>query len=51
MIDLYGGVLNMSEIAEKCGYTDYVYFSRSFKEVKGLSPREYSTSARTPDKK
>ena len=48
MIDLYGGVLPMSEIAEKCGYTDYVYFSRSFKEIKGLSPREYSTSARTP---
>ncbi len=51
MIDLYGGALNMSEIAEKCGYTDYVYFSRSFKEIKGMSPREYSSSARTHTKK
>ena len=28
-------------IAEQCGYDDYFYFSRSFKERYGISPREY----------
>ena len=51
MIDLYGSVLPLSEIAEKCGYTDYVYFSRSFKEIKGMSPREYSSAACRQGKK
>ena len=31
-----------AEIAEKCGYTDYVYFSRRFKQITGISPREYT---------
>lgn len=26
LIDMYGTSLQLSEIAEKCGYTDYVYF-------------------------
>ena len=51
MIDLYGNVLAMSEIAEKCGYTDYVYFSRSFRAVKGMSPREYGNSVSKQVKK
>ena len=29
------------EIAEKCGYTDYVYFSKKFKSVTGVAPRTY----------
>lgn len=41
LIDMYGTSLQLSEIAEKCGYTDYVYFSRRFKSVMNLSPREY----------
>lgn len=41
LIDVYGSSLQLSEIAEKCGYTDYVYFSRRFKSVMKLSPREY----------
>ena len=41
LIDMYGASLQLSEIAEKCGYTDYVYFSRRFKSVMNLSPREY----------
>lgn len=41
LIDMYGKVLLLSEIAERCGYTDYVYFSRRFKTVMSLSPREY----------
>lgn len=41
LIETYGNSLNLSEIAESSGYTDYVYFSKRFKEVTGLSPREY----------
>lgn len=44
LIDVYRNVLNLSEIAERCGYTDYVYFSRKFKQVKGVSPRRYQES-------
>lgn len=42
LIDIYHQSLSLSEIAEKCGYTDYVYFSRRFKQIKGISPRVYS---------
>ena len=31
----------VAEIAEKCGYTDYIYFSRKFKQITGKSPRAY----------
>lgn len=41
LIDMYKRSLSLTEIAENCGFTDYVYFSRRFKEIKGLSPREY----------
>ena len=41
LIDTYHNTLSLSEIAEKCGYTDYVYFSRRFKQVTGISPRNY----------
>ncbi len=41
LIETYGNSLNLSEIAEASGYTDYVYFSKRFKEVTGVSPREY----------
>jgi len=42
LIDTYKNTLSLSEIAEKCGYTDYVYFSRRFKQITGLSPRDYA---------
>jgi len=44
LIDMYGESLLLSEIAERCGYNDYVYFSRRFKYVMKLSPREYMKS-------
>ena len=31
----------ISEIAYACGFTDPKYFSRSFKQSKGLSPSEF----------
>lgn len=42
LIDTYKNTLSLAEIAEKCGYTDYVYFSRRFKQITGISPREYT---------
>lgn len=41
LIDIYKDQLSLSEIAERCGYTDYVYFSKKFKELMGLSPTAY----------
>ena len=41
LIDQYKDLYSLSEIAEKCGYSDYVYFSRKFKQTIGISPREY----------
>lgn len=41
LIDTYKNSLSLGQIAEKCGYTDYVYFSRRFKHIMGVSPRKY----------
>jgi len=41
LIDIYGDKLPLSEIAERCGYLDYVYFSKKFKEYTGIAPRGY----------
>ena len=42
MIEIYKGVVPLTEIAEKCGYNDYVYFSKQFKAQTGKSPRAYA---------
>ena len=47
LLEFHGGVLSLSQIAEQCGYTDYVYFSKKFKSVTGLSPRAYHTVLQT----
>ncbi len=41
LIEIYGEGVPLSRIAEGCGYTDYVYFSKQFKQHTGLSPKEY----------
>jgi len=41
LIDRYKNSLSLYEVAEKCGYTDHVYFSRRFKQMVGMSPRTY----------
>ncbi len=41
LIDTYKHSLSLAEIAEKSGYTDYVYFSKRFKNTTGVSPRKY----------
>ncbi len=42
LIDTYKNSLSLTEVAEKCGFVDYIYFSRRFKQVTGLSPRQYA---------
>ena len=41
LIDIYKNKISLSEISERCGYLDYIYFSKRFKSVMGMSPREY----------
>lgn len=41
LIDSYKNVFSLADIAERCGFTDYVYFSRRFKHIVGVSPRKY----------
>ena len=42
LIDTYRHAVPLTEISEQCGYTDYVYFSKKFKQITGVSPRKYS---------
>ena len=44
LIDIYADSLSLEQVAERCGYTDYVYFSKKFKKVTGKSPKEYKNS-------
>lgn len=41
LIEVYSKNVSLSEVAERCGYNDYVYFSKKFKAVLGVSPSEY----------
>ena len=38
---MYRNSVPLGVISEKCGYTDYIYFSRRFKHIMGVSPSEY----------
>ncbi len=38
--------LTITDISERCGYSNVYYFSRSFKEKTGLTPTEYSKQNR-----
>lgn len=41
LLSIYKESIPLSIIAEKCGYTDYVYFSKTFKSHTGMSPQKY----------
>ena len=41
LIELYKDALPMSRIAESSGFLDYVYFSKRFKRIVGMSPDAY----------
>lgn len=44
LIEIYANNMSLSQICEQCGYTDYVYFSKKFKEVVGISPKDYKNN-------
>ena len=50
LINIYQKSLPLIDISLNCGYDDYVYFSRKFKQVVGISPNEYKKSILTEDK-
>ena len=42
--------LSMPEIAERCGFSDANYYSRTFKKIHGTTPNEYRKSLQIPVK-
>lgn len=44
LIDTSKDTSSMAKIAEQCGFTDYVYFSKKFKSLVGISPSDYKKS-------
>jgi hypothetical protein len=43
LMETYGDRLSLAQVAEQCGFNDYAYFSRKFRQVTGLSPREWKS--------
>ena len=48
LIDIYADTLPLSCIAEQCGFQDYVYFTKKFKELVGMSPTAYKKKVDMP---
>lgn len=51
LIKIYNSTLPLSEIALSCGYLDYIYFSRKFKQVTGVSPASFCKNVEKEQKK
>lgn len=47
LIETYENSLSLLEISEQCGYTDYIYFSKKFKKITGISPQQYKNNRLT----
>lgn len=41
LIKMYKNAVSLTTISNRCGFTDYVYFSKKFKQLTGQSPRAY----------
>jgi len=46
---LQANKLSITEIGEKCGFVSTPYFSQTFKDHTGFSPREYAKLIRSPE--
>ena len=44
LIEIYGQSIPLNHICEMCGYTDYIYFSKTFNKLVGKSPKAYLDS-------
>lgn len=51
LIEVYGKNLLLREIMLKCGFYDYAYFSKKFKQYCGLSPKKYMLRHNIPTAK
>lgn len=47
---LSGSTLSMPEIAERCGFSDANYYTRTFRKIHGSTPTEYRKSLQAPTK-
>ena len=47
LIDIYGKEISVTELSEKCGFSNPAYFSRVFKAAKAMSPIQYAKSLQT----
>ncbi len=47
LIDVYGSTIPLTQIAEECGYLDYVYFSKQFKALMHISPQQYRNTLKS----
>ena len=48
---LYNTDLPIANIAYSCGYSDPLAFSKTFKKIKGVSPKEYRDTKKETTKK
>lgn len=46
IIEIYGKQFNITETAERCGFSNPAYFSRIFKKITGVSPNKYGAAGR-----
>lgn len=44
LINIYHNSMSLFDVALNCGFDDYIYFSRMFKKLTGISPYEYKKS-------
>lgn len=44
LINIYQNSIPLIDISFNCGFNDYIYFSRKFKQVVGVSPNAYEKS-------
>lgn len=44
LISVYQNSMSLFDIATNCGFDDYMYFSKKFKAITGVSPLEYKKS-------
>ena len=49
LIKLYQNSMLLAEVAEHCGFDDYIYFTRKFREILGVSPSEYKLKSLTEE--
>ena len=48
---LYNTDLSIGNIAYSCGYIDPLAFSKAFKKIKGISPKEYRNNKKETTEK